>query len=525
MLKNVVLTGFMGTGKTEIGKALARQLGYEFIDTDVLIEKREHQSISKIFQDFGEAYFRKVEKKIIRSLSNRQGLVIATGGGAVVDPQNVTALRKRGFLIGLKAQPKIIHSRLERHQNRPLLDGQGRIKQIGRMLEIRQPYYDRADFMLRTDQLNVKEASRQVQRWLLAQLAQSIKVNLPQNPYEIKLGWGILNTIGDELKQLGKGKKVAVVTNPVVRKIYGAMVLKSLKRAGLAPFVIEIPEGERFKTVRSVNSIHDELIKNRFERGSCLLALGGGVIGDIAGFAAATYLRGIPYIQVPTTLIAQVDSSIGGKTGVNHPQGKNLIGAFYQPCLVFSDVKVLETLDRRNYLSGLAEVVKYGVIADAEFFNFLEEYLPEIMALNPAYLLPTIRRSSEIKAKVVQEDEKEAGKRKILNYGHTLGHALEAVTAYRKYLHGEAISIGMVFAAKLARKLGLCSQTSVDRQQALLIKAGLPVTLPHCKPDDILRAMFHDKKVAGGEIHFVLADRIGHVLVKGVKASHIKRLL
>jgi 3-dehydroquinate synthase len=210
---------------------------------------------------------------------------------------------------------------------------------------------------------------------------------------------------------------------------------------------------------------------------------------------------------------------------VNHPLGKNLVGAFYQPRLVYTDVKVLESLDRRNFISGLAEVVKYGVIADAEFFNFLERYLPRIIARNPYYLLPAIRRSCEIKAQVVQEDEREGGLRKILNYGHTLGHALETVTLYKRYLHGEAISIGMAFAARLAYDLGLCDEKAVQRQETLLSRADLPISLPKNNPSSILQAMSHDKKVKQGEIHFILADKIGHVLIKKVNASQIRKLL
>ncbi len=330
---------------------------------------------------------------------------------------------------------------------------------------------------------------------------------------------------GERLRHLGLDQKVAVVTHPVVRKLYGSPVLRSLKKASFRTSLIEVPDGERFKTTRWVNGIYDELVRNKFERQSCLVALGGGVIGDMTGFVAATYLRGIPYVQVPTTLAAQVDSSIGGKTGVNHSLGKNLIGAFYQPRLVYTDVKVLESLDRRNFISGLAEMVKYGVIADVEFFNFLERYLPQIIAKNPYYLLPAIRRSCEIKAQVVQEDEREGELRKILNYGHTLGHALETVTSYRRYLHGEAISIGMVFAARLAYDLGLCDKKTVQGQETLLARAGLPISLPQNSPSSILEAMSHDKKVKQGEIHFILADKIGHVLIRKIKASQIRRLL
>ncbi|MCI0529558.1 MAG: 3-dehydroquinate synthase [Nitrospira sp.] len=525
MLINVVLTGFMGTGKTVVGKSLAQELDYEFVDTDCLIEQEAGQSISQIFRRSGEAYFRRVEKDVIRKLSGREGLVMATGGGAILDPENMASLSRQGLLVCLNAHPRTIVARLKGQKDRPLLDPSDRFNKIQRLLKHRLPFYNQADYIIQTDRMSVPQIVRKLQEWFFMQLSHRVKVTLPQDPYEIQVGWRILDRLGEQLKHLGLGQKVGVVTNPVVRKLYGSLVLKSLKKTSFRTSLIEIPDGERFKTTRWANVIYDELIRNKFERQSCLVALGGGVIGDMTGFAAATYLRGIPYVQVPTTLAAQVDASIGGKTGVNHPLGKNLIGAFHQPRLVYADVKVLESLDRRSFISGLAEVVKYGVIADAEFFNFLERHLSQIIGQNPCYLLPAIRRSCEIKAQVVQEDEREGGLRKILNYGHTLGHALEAVTSYRRYLHGEAISIGMVFAARLAYDLGLCDKVTVQRQEALLAKIGLPISLPKDSPSSILEAMSHDKKVKQGEIHFVLADKIGHVLIRKVKASQIRRLL
>ncbi len=525
MLTNVVLTGFMGTGKTVVGKSLAEKLNYGFVDTDRLIEQEAGQSISQIFRHSGEAYFRRVEKDVIRKLSGREGLVVAVGGGAVLDPENRASLRRQGLLVCLGAQPRTILSRLRGQKDRPLLDTSNRFGEIQRLLRHRLPFYDKADYIVQTDRTSVPQIVRKIQEWFIMKLSHRIEVPLPQNPYKIEIGWGILGNLGERLRHLGLGQKVAVVTHPVVRRLYGNPVLRSLKKAGFKTSLIEIPDGERFKTTRWINRIYDELVQNKFERQSCLVSLGGGVIGDMTGFAAATYLRGIPYVQMPTTLAAQVDSSIGGKTGVNHPLGKNLIGAFYQPRLVYTDVKVLESLDRRNFISGLAEVVKYGVIADAEFFNFLERCLPQILAQNPNYLLPAIRRSCEIKAQVVQEDEREVGRRKILNYGHTLGHALEAVTSYRRYLHGEAISIGIAFAARLAYDLDLCDQKTVQRQETLLARAGLPISLPKNSPAEILEAMSHDKKVKDGEMHYILADQIGHVLIRKVKASQIRKLL
>jgi 3-dehydroquinate synthase len=298
-----------------------------------------------------------------------------------------------------------------------------------------------------------------------------------------------------------------------------------MKRAELVTVRMTIPDGERFKTLSSVKKLYDRLIAHRFERNSFLIALGGGVIGDIAGFTAATYLRGIPLIQVPTTVVAQVDASIGGKTGVDHPSGKNLIGAFYQPRMVYIDPSVLTTLSDREYRSGLAEVVKYGIILDGDFFSRLEKEADRILARNPGSLLEVVNRCCELKAGVVQEDEREGGLRRILNFGHTIGHAIETMGRYRRHLHGEAVSIGMVCAARIGLLLGLCSDSDVERISALLIRFGLPVSLPKISPADLLRIVALDKKMAAGKIHFVLPERVGKVTVRALQPKEVSGLI
>ncbi len=525
MLSNIVLIGFMGTGKTAVGKKLAVDLGLEFVDTDDLIEKREGRSVSEIFRDTGEEYFRRVEREVIAELAERKGLVVATGGGAVLNPDNVASLRKKGRWVCLRARPRTIMTRLSHHKDRPLLNKKNQQQEIKRLLSQRDPYYRQADLTVDTDRLTPAQAAMKIKNWLAGGISERVNVSLPHQAYEVEIGWGVLRFLGERLAGLGLGRRAAVVTNPLVRKLYATTVVSSLREGGFSTHLIQIPDGERYKTTRWVGHIYDELVRQRFGRGSVVVALGGGVIGDMAGFAAATYLRGIPYVQVPTTLAAQVDSSLGGKTGVNHRLGKNLIGAFYQPRLVYTDAQVLKTLNQREFVSGLAEVIKYGIIADEGFFDYLERQMDSILQLDPYHLLPAIKRSCEIKAGVVGEDEREGGRRRILNYGHTLGHALETVTGYRRYLHGEAISVGMVFAARLSYALGLCDRKSVERQVALLERIGLPVSLPRVKAEGMINAMSHDKKVVGGEIHFVLADRIGRVLIKPVDREAIRQVL
>jgi 3-dehydroquinate synthase len=352
-----------------------------------------------------------------------------------------------------------------------------------------------------------------------------VRVELADRSYNILIQDGLLDRVGESLRPFGMGPTAVVVTNPVVKRLYGARLLRSLKSAGFKTAVLTVPDGERAKSLTWVSAILDELVRRQFERKTWLLALGGGVVGDLAGFAASAYLRGIPFVQVPTTLVAQVDSSIGGKTGVNHPLGKNLIGAFYQPKSVLIDPSVLGSLPPREYRAGLAEVIKYGVIQDGVFFEFLERDIARVLALDPGAVHQIIRTSCAIKAQVVSGDEREGDRRRILNFGHTLGHALETVTRYRRYKHGEAIAIGMVAAARLAGRLGLAEKEVGARVLSLVKRAGLPTELPRYSASVLLRAMRQDKKVKDRQIHFVLPTRIGHVVVVPVKDSDLREFL
>jgi 3-dehydroquinate synthase len=350
-------------------------------------------------------------------------------------------------------------------------------------------------------------------------------VDLGDRSYEVVVGDGLLDHVGEFLAPFKLGPATVIVTNPVVKRYYGTRVVRSLSAVGLQPTVLTLPDGERTKSLRWVAKILNELLRCRYERKALLVALGGGVIGDLAGFAASVYLRGIPFVQVPTTLVAQVDSSIGGKTGVNHRLGKNLIGTFYQPKLVLIDPGALRTLPPREYRAGLAEVIKYGVIADAAFFEFLEQNMDPILKLEPAALHRIIRTSCAIKAAVVSQDEQEGDRRRILNFGHTVGHALETVGGYRRYKHGEAVAIGMVVAARLAERLGLADARVGARIRALVERTGLPADLPPRSASALIRAMGQDKKVQDRRIHFVLPDRIGHALVRPVEGPKIRQVL
>lgn len=348
-----------------------------------------------------------------------------------------------------------------------------------------------------------------------------ISVPLPDHPYTVAIARGGLTEIGEYLNQLpvelpALGRKMLLVSNPVVFRHYGEQVVTTLEQANFQVSTCLLPAGERYKTLKSVQKIYDAALAQRLERSSTIVALGGGVVGDMAGFAAASWMRGINLIQLPTTLLAMVDAAIGGKTGVNHPQGKNLIGAFHQPRLVVIDPNTLKTLPTREFRAAIAEVIKYGVIWDAELFEKLEQCdrIDSLSALPPDLLDQVLARSCQAKVDVITQDEKESGLRAILNYGHTIGHAIESLTGYRQINHGEGVALGMVAAGQIAQQLDLWDQTAVERQQALLTKAKLPTTLPPgLAIPAILELLQTDKKVKAGRVRFVLPTQIGQATI------------
>jgi 3-dehydroquinate synthase len=340
----------------------------------------------------------------------------------------------------------------------------------------------------------------------------TIQVELPGRSYPIVIGRGVLAQIGDWLERLSLGRKVAVISNPSVADTYGGALLDSLRRAARAVELLAVPAGEQSKSLAEAERLYLELARLRLDRSSVVVALGGGVVGDLAGFVAATYLRGIAYVQAPTTLLAQVDASVGGKTAVDLPVGKNLVGAFHQPSLVLADMDTLATLPPRELRAGLAEVIKYGVIADAALFDMLECDPDPVLAADPNTLIELVKRSCEIKADVVTQDERESGLRAILNFGHTLGHAVEALSGYTDLLHGEAVAIGMTAAAEIAARLGMLDRPAVNRLRRLIERYGLPTEVPpSLDREAIIQTMQLDKKTQDGRLQFVLPTRIGAV--------------
>ena len=355
---------------------------------------------------------------------------------------------------------------------------------------------------------------------------QRLSIDLGERSYEILIGPGLRKRSGEFLKAVLNPSRIVIITHPSINSLYGEEVARNFVDQGWTTDIIEVPEGESSKNLGQAEKLYDRLLELNCDRKSVLVALGGGVIGDLVGFVAATYQRGIPFIQIPTTLLSQVDSSVGGKTAVNHPKGKNMIGAFYQPRLVVVDLETLRTLPSNEYRAGLAEIVKYGVISDASLFEFLETHCKEILSLDHECLSHIIETSCAIKAAVVEKDERESHYRMILNFGHTLGHAIESLTGYSSFIHGEAVAMGMVRAAKLSHSMGKCSEEVPMRLEALLKKLGLPVEMPKLESSAVIESLYHDKKTMDHKIKFILVKEIGSIeIVDHMPEAEILKVL
>jgi len=529
--RNIAIIGFSATGKTVVAQKVAERLNWTFIDTDEEIVKLSGKTIPEIFKQDGEEKFRRLESQVLKQACHKEQMVIATGGGATIDPKNQSLLLETSMVVCLEAKPETVYQRLL-HDTlysanpvvRPLLAGDNPLERIKQLKTKRQSYYAIADWTVHTDNLTVDEVSQEIIKgWQYANRhrdKQSVEADLacrvqtPTAEYPVFVGWGMLDKLGEKMKQAGLSGTANIISDEIVFSIYGAKVRKALEKAGFAVNSCVVPAGEESKNIGQATKIYDYLIEHRVERNDVVVALGGGMIGDLAGFVAATFLRGLPWLQVPTSLIAMTDASIGGKVAVDHPRGKNLIGAFYHPCLVLADVKTLTTLPHRELTSGWAEVIKHGLILDADFLKLLEDKARELVKLKPDITASVIAGSAAIKCRVVSEDERETGKRTILNYGHTVAHGLEAATNYGCFLHGEAVAIGVMAAARLSHRLKLLSDKAVERHKAILQKFGLPIDCSGVAVNDVLAAMELDKKVRSKTIRWVLLEDIGQVVIR-----------
>ncbi len=523
---NVIITGFMGTGKTAVGEEVAQRLDRPFVDVDTQIEKRAGKSIPRIFSEEGEAAFRGIEAALCQELAAKQGLVIATGGGALVNPTNRARMMGSGTVICLSCDVDEILRRVSDNTDRPLLNVSDPRVEIERLLEKRREAYAAIPWQIDTTSLSIKE----VATWVI-EIAGFITtpVRYFGGEYPIHIGNGVLAHVGAALRSVGipAGTRAAVVSNPVVAPLYGAQVEAALLSAAYQPFSCSALDGEQYKTLTTVETLYEQFLEGRLDRSGTVLSLGGGVTGDVAGFAAATYMRGTNFVQVPTTLLAMVDASVGGKTGVDLPQGKNLIGAFKQPVLVAIDPTVLATLPEEEMRCGIAEVIKHGVIGDPDLFSNLEEARDAELALwwERDRGAEWIERALRVKIGVVEEDPYEQGRRAVLNLGHTVGHGLERQSDF-SMRHGEAVSIGMVAAARIAAEVARAEQALVDRIETILTTWGLPMRCPPLKADAIWKAMTHDKKKRGDKLRWILPTAIGEVeIVEDVPEVTVKSVL
>ena len=535
----------MGAGKTTVGRALAKKLNMRFVDSDHEVESRTGVSIPVIFDIEGEVSFRQREADVIKDLTAQSGIVLATGGGAVLNEQSRQFLHTRGTVIYLRASVGHILQRTSHDKNRPLLRTENPRKVLEELTRVRDPLYQEvAHVIVETGRTSLSQMVHTILSKIARQAAPApaplpgksmnsaqqisphsathlLQVALGDRSYPILIAPGALDQIGAHVQS----KRYMIITNSTVAPLYLERVSKALQQAGKQGHYLILPDGEQFKNLETLNQIFDALLRDKADRKTTLIALGGGVIGDITGFAAASYMRGVPFVQIPTTLLSQVDSSVGGKTGVNHALGKNMIGAFYQPQAVISDTKTLSTLPARELSAGLAEVIKYGPIIDMAFFEWLEQNCQKLREQDPAAMAYAIGRSCEIKADVVHQDEREGGLRAILNFGHTFAHAIESAMGYGVWLHGEAVGCGMVMAADLSQRMGYISETDVARIRALVSAAGLPVQAPNLGLAAWLDWMQVDKKNEGGQIRFILLKTMGQAVIESVPNHHLEATL
>ena len=545
--RSVVLIGMMGAGKSSIGRRLAQRLSLNFSDADHAIESAAGMSIPEIFAQHGEEEFRKGERRVIARLLSDGQMVIATGGGAFQAEETRLRIAEKAISVWLKADVDVLLRRVRKRTNRPMLHTEDPEATLKRLLDDRGPNYAKADLSIQSrdvpHDIIVDELMLALERHLVitdtvseqdnAGLETStVKVGLGDRAYLIEIGPHQLEQAGEKINRVLPNAACMIVTDAHLAPLHLGTLQKSLEAAGLRHHHLVVPAGEKSKSYAMFETVCDAVIAAKIERGDCVIALGGGVIGDLAGFAAASVRRGVQFIQIPTSLLAMVDSSVGGKTGINSRHGKNLIGAFYQPRLVLADTHVLNTLPEREFRAGYAEVVKYGLINDVGFFNTLERNWREVFAGGPARL-QAIETSCKAKAAIVARDEREDGERALLNLGHTFAHAFERLVDYdgTRLVHGEAVAIGLVAAFRFSVALGHCSGQDAVRVTNHIRQVGLPTEIYdipgfNASAEDILDAMAQDKKVSRGQLTFILTRAIGESFIaRGVASNDVRSYL
>lgn len=558
----LVFVGMMGSGKSAIGQRLAARLGLPFVDADAeIVAAAAGMTIPEIFAKYGERYFRDGERRVIMRLLNSGQIVLATGGGAFMDPRTRERIAERAVSIWLDADLKTLMKRVRRKSDRPLLHTDDPEETMRRLLEARRPLYELADIRVESrdepqdvmvdetltalcaelPRLDTRRRAAQKKDFAKAMThlhldrapaeqgathRETVRVALGGRSYDIVIGANLLEEAGARIAATAPGAACAVVTDENVARLHLPALQESLEKAGVRHSTIVVKPGEASKSLQTFGRVCDEALAAKIERRDLIVAFGGGVVGDLAGYVAASLRRGSRFVQIPTTLLSQVDSSVGGKTGINSIHGKNLIGAFHQPSLVLADVDVLRTLSPREFRAGYAEVVKYGLIGDKRFFEWLEADA-EAVFHSRAEQICAVAVSCETKAAIVARDETEQGDRALLNLGHTFGHAFELLTGYdsERLVHGEGVAIGMACATRFSARLGLCAPEDADRVARHLASVGLPTEIrqiPGWSGDAqaILRAMYQDKKVEGGALTFILLRGVGEAFIaKSVEPS------
>ena len=540
----IVLIGLSGVGKSTVGRLLADRLSWTFIDTDEVIAENEGQTPAQLIVDRGERVFREIESAVVAEAAKRTPAVIASGGGAFMSAQNRRALGERGLICYLDATPPEITRRIRESASgveRPMLgeDLEARLYELDRE---RRPFYNHADVWIPAQAAGSEDeepgeavATRVLSAWAAdagEQLRQQRRlerlgtdapaivpaaiVDTGSERSPIWIGAGEIDRLPERLDQLGLHGKIFLISDSDVMEAHGQRVASVLDRGGLAGTSYVVPPGEASKSLRVAEEIYRWLAEQHAERDDIIVALGGGVVGDLAGHVAATYLRGMPLVQLPTSVLAMNDAAIGGKVAVDLPAGKNLVGAFHQPKAVIADIETLSTLPRRALIEGFAEVIKHALILDPELLKLLQGSAAALTRNSPDLDLLTevTVRSVRLKALIVSSDPTERGLRAILNYGHTIGHAIETVTGYSDYLHGEAVSIGMMGAARIAQRIGLIGEDFVTSQADVLRSFGLPLQAQGLASMAILDATRMDKKVRGGRARFVLLEAVGRAVVR-----------
>lgn len=536
----IVLVGLMGAGKTSIGRRLAARLGLPFRDADHEIESAAGMTVPEIFARLGEPAFRDGERRVIARLLAGPPMVIATGGGAFMDASTRAAVRQHATSVWLRVKLPILVRRCSARDGRPLLAGGDVEAILTRLLAERGPIYAHADVIVDcTDEPPETTVNRVLDGMAAQRLPRRVPVDLTERGYDILVGANLLGRAGAHtaplLEGFAPGRRALVVTDANVAGLYLDRLMAGLAEAGFRAHPIVVPPGEATKSFASLEHVCREALAWGIDRRTVLFGLGGGVVGDLAGFAAATLLRGLDFVQVPTSLLAQVDSSVGGKTGINTPEGKNLVGAFHQPKLVLADTDVLASLPRRELAAGYAEIFKAGLIADASLAAWCEDNAAALLAGDQAALAYAVAQATAFKAGVVAADEFERdpnGGRALLNLGHTFGHAFEAEFGYGSaLLHGEAVALGLCLAMELSARLGLCSAADAARVRAHVAACGLPARVADLRKntlsaENLLGHMRKDKKARDGKMVFILARGVGQAFVaRDVEEAAVRDLL